>query len=172
MPAAAKFVRTTGLYLLNLVVAAVVTDMLASPFLHTASDGTMATMLKRDVVNGLAAFGLGYFVYRRWRQGSSKWVWVAGFCWFGQRAVRLWFAPSPFGILYPDHTVFRQLSGSGCNSEMIQSCSDWIVYTLPLLRTTFYSFGAFCCSIVGKQSFSELAKYALLGTRRDRSDDS
>jgi hypothetical protein len=165
---AAKFLRVSGVFLLNVLSASIVSGMLASPFEHFDRNSIHATILRIDLINAIAAFGLGYFVYRRWRSAASKWVWIAGLCWFAQRAVRFWYEQRTFSVIhvYQGTSIFWEMSGNGCEFNF-QSCSDFIGYTIPLLRTTFYSLGAFCCWAIGKFGVPGILEYVLLGTKRE-----
>ncbi len=93
----------------------------------------------------------------------SKWVWVAGLCWFAQRAARFWLEQRAFSVMMSGHTVYWEMSGFGCGVD-IESCRDWALYTLQLLRTGFYSVGALCCSYMGGRELV-LIKSALLGMK-------
>ncbi len=105
-------------------------------------------VLTEDLLSAAAAFGLGYFVYRRWKPVSSKWVWLAGLCWFAWGALltldgnhgTILLEASP-NVLVHDFNIDNLFSRS--------SLENWSVYMLPLLRTIFYSTGAFCCSRFG-----------------------
>jgi hypothetical protein len=146
MIAGTKFGRLTGVFLLNVLNASVVSGIVASPFAQFHRDSIRAAVLSDDFINGLAAFGLGYFVYRTWQSTASKWVWIGGLCWFGQRAARFWVEQRTFSVIhvYQTPSIYWEMSGKGCEFDY-QSCKDFMVYTTPFLRTIFYSLGAFCC---------------------------
>jgi hypothetical protein len=166
MITASKLVRESGMFLLNLLLASVLPGILTSPFTHFDREALHASMYREALVTAITACGLGYFVYRGWRPVASKWVWVGGLCWFGQRAVRFWFDQRAFSILYRGHTIYWEMSGTGCDFDM-QSCTDWMVYTIPFLRTIFYSLGAFCCWGIGRFGVPTILEYVLLGSGRD-----
>jgi hypothetical protein len=109
---------------------------------------------KETVLSAVVAFGLGYFVYYKWRSASAKWIFVAGLCWFGWGALEFWLGQRDLRVVSAGHTVYWEMSGIGCNSFDTQSCLDYIQYTLLLLRTIFYSAGAFCCSRIDPHSFA------------------
>jgi hypothetical protein len=148
--APAKTVRAIGAFFLNLLLALVLIDVLVSPFVHFDLQSIQSSIVKQDSLNAVAACGLGYYVYRRWRRVSTQWVWAAGFCWFTHGALLLWFEQRSMGVLYRSNTVYWQHFGTGCSSGLFESCRDWIDYTLPLLRTVFYSVGAWCCWLIEK----------------------
>ena len=71
-----RTVRFVAVFFLNLMLAAIGPEILGTPFyryLHLADRSPLA-FLKGDLTDAIAAFGLGYFVYRRWRPSASKWV--------------------------------------------------------------------------------------------------
>jgi len=164
MSAPSALVRAAGAFLLNVLVACVATNIITSPFSHASGAAHISQILwKQDRLNALASFVLGYSIYR-WRQpASSKWVWVAGFCWFVQRALRFWLEQRSFSVLGGGQTVYWEMSGFGCAFDR-QSCLDWSRYTLQFLRTAFYSAGALCCSYTGGREFLWI-KSSLLGTK-------
>jgi hypothetical protein len=168
MTTSAQFFRVTGVFLVNLVNASIISGILASPLMHFGRDSIHTAILRDELINALAAFGLGYFVYRTWRSAESKWVWIAGLCWFGQRAIRFWYEQRTFSVIhvYQGPSIYWEMSGSGCEFNY-QSCSDFMVYTIPFLRTIFYSLGAFCCWSIGRFGVPTILQYVLLGTRRD-----
>jgi hypothetical protein len=125
-------------YLLNLLVAVIGTKIFEAPFDHFVhfSDRTSAAVLKADLLTSTVAFGLGYLVYRRWQPASARWAWVAGACWFGLGALHI--------LGERPGTMLWEISGSRFPLD-IDNFVNWSKFTLPLLRTTFYSAGAFCC---------------------------
>ena len=107
-------------------------------------------VLTEDLLSTAAAFGLGYFVYRRWKPASSKWVWLAGLCWFawgalltldGNHGTILWKPPNVSVLDFNINNLYN-----------VRSLENWSGYMLPLLRTVFYSTGAFCCSRFGPRA--------------------
>jgi hypothetical protein len=144
---AAKTVRAVGMFVLNLLLAVVFTNQLASPLLRFDVHSIQTSIVKLDFLNAAVAFGLGYFVYWRWRPVSAKWVWVAGVCWFAQRALLLLFEQRSMGVLYRDSAVYWRHFGINCGGDF-EACRDWLGYTIPSLRTAFYSAGAFLAARV------------------------
>jgi hypothetical protein len=131
-----KWFRASGVFVLNILVAAIGTAIVEAPFYNFPYHSAPTAVVKEDVLSAVAAFGLGYFVYVRFRSDLAKWVWLGGLCWFGQRALlMLWRrGSSESGML-----------GINCGSD-VQSCDNWLGYTIPFLRTAFYSVGAWCSS--------------------------
>jgi hypothetical protein len=130
------FLRTAGAFLLNVLIALFGTARLESPFDHFALvASSRQSLFNEDLLNGVFAFGVGYSVFRMWRAATSKWVWIAGLCWFGRKVL-------PGG----GHVVFWETAATKSVFLDIPSLVNWSIYTLPCLRTLFYSAGAFCSS--------------------------
>ena len=90
-----KSLRVIGAFVLNVFVATVVTNALGSSFFRllfgAGSSGPVQMMIEREyLVSAMAAFGMGYFVYRRWQPTAAKWVWLAGVLWFSWGAAAFW----------------------------------------------------------------------------------
>jgi hypothetical protein len=134
-------IRTMALALLNLVVATVGTGLAEGAFwrqLHVWSL-RMTPMLMENLVSSATAFGLGYSIYAQWQPAVSKWLWIAGLCWFIPHAL-LMLGGSDGSVLEPAGTNFPADS---------QDITNWVAFTIPCLRTIFYSLGAFCSARTG-----------------------
>jgi hypothetical protein len=134
-------------FVLNFLVASLGTQLLTSPFDRPfASADIFHTIVRSDVLSGVAAFGLGWFVYRTRRLTAAKWIWVAGLCFFCYGAIHFTLGQSSSSVLHPEqsHSLYWDMSGLGCRSDA-ESCRDWAFYTLQFLRTLSYSVGAACC---------------------------
>jgi hypothetical protein len=166
---AVKWLFAGGEFFLNFLIAAIVTDIVASPFHFQPSRNAIGTyVLRKDCLDAAAAFCLGYFVYRRWKWNSAMWVWVVGLCWLGQRTALYWFTQhGPLSGLHGSWSVYEHMSGFACAFDS-QSCWDWAVYALLFLRTTFYSAGAFLCLLFRRHESAALPnlKKAILALRR------
>jgi arginyl-tRNA synthetase len=141
---AARAVRASGAFLGNLLTATIGPAILGEGIaLRIHVRAWNQRMFLADFISAAIAFGLGYFVFYRWKFRSSKWIWAVGVCWFAWRAVPIWFGDPILRRLAP-RTVLWELSG---NSERpdLESFETW-TYTTALLRTVFYSLGAFSCS--------------------------
>lgn len=153
-------------FLLNFAIAAVLTNFLRNDFrLHHESPA--AFVMKEYAMNAAIAFALGYFVYRRWRFESAKWVWLAGLCLFATRAVIFWIGQhGPLNTIHGSTSLYWEMSGVGCFSDRAM-CSE-LVYTFPFLRTMFYSAGTFSCLWFRTRESTALAdlKKAVLALRQ------
>jgi hypothetical protein len=146
-----KLIRAGGTYVLNVLEAVIGTAIFEAEFVDYRA--SRAVILKTDLVNAAIAFALGYFIYHLWQQSTSKWIWVVGLCWFGSGA----FLAKAGG----HGAIFWELSRSGSAFDLRDSSNsyynlysfyNWGRYTIPLLRTVFFSAGAFCRSSSRTQS--------------------
>lgn len=138
-------------FFLNLVTAVLGTAAAQSPLSHFFRHSARAVVLREYVLSIIVAFALGYIVYRLRQPTLSKWVWVAGLCWFVWGAFRIWFGDGALRLVTGTRgTIYWEMSGVGCMSEL-NSCWSWIEFTLPFLRTVFYSLGALCCFRIGSK---------------------
>jgi hypothetical protein len=151
MPGKRRSVRVAyqaGLFLLNLLIAWVVTPILVSGAEHFHRFSSVSRVTRQlNFLNSVAALGLGYFVYRTWRLRSAKWVWVGGVVWIGYGALRFWSEPRTFSVLQEGHSIFWYMSGTGCSFDT-RSCLEWLLYGVLFLRAIFYSAGAICSAAV------------------------
>jgi len=125
--------------LLNLLAALMATSIAQSPFarfIHFAPPYRPA-MLRADVLIVLVAFGMGFAVYRRWRPEVSKWLWLAGVCWYVPRTL--------LTLNVNQDSVLDDRGGA--TSPTFQDLAHWREFTVPCLRLAFYSAGAYCCSL-------------------------
>ena len=147
LPSTMKIILFVLSFCLNAVVAAVAPEIIHYPLVHNLMrlyERTPTAFVRADIITAITAFGLGYFVYRRWHPRAAKWVWVAGLCLFAGRAL-VWKLRDPAGV---DHSILWQMVGEG-PSESVQGFGDWAGYTIPCIRMIFYSNGAFCARIQG-----------------------
>ncbi len=137
-----------GLFLLNLLIASVVTPMLVSGAEHFSRFSSVALVIRQEAfLNSLAALGLGYFVYHTWHWRSAKWIWIGGMLWISYGAVRFWSEQRALSVLEEHHSILWEMSGVGCSFDT-RSCTDWLLYGVIFLRSVFYSAGAFCSAVV------------------------
>lgn len=103
-----KPLRSVGLFAFNCLIAIGGTAVITSE-IHFNQHELQTYAFKVDIADSVGALALGYFVYRRWQYSAAKWIWVAGFCWWIQRALALWlqqhwrtrrhYVREPIGIL-------------------------------------------------------------------------
>src|SRR5215472_1706066 len=119
-----------------------VTHMLRFPDWHKRIEAD-------DCVRALVSFGLGYFVYHKWKSGAAKWIWVVGVAWFVQGALHIWLKHSLLGPLGRRDVILWEFR-SRTSSIDVEVMKFWSFYTLSLVCTTFYSAGAFCRARFGE----------------------
>lgn len=125
--AIAGFLLHTGIA----VFGTVLVEAPLAPYVRYTPFGRTSILLA-DGLSAVAAFGLGYSVYRLWQPRVSKWLWMAGLCWFGSRALL---------TLDGTHGAIWELAGTETIPDL-KSLTNWSVFTLPFVRTAFYSLGA------------------------------
>jgi hypothetical protein len=153
-----SLLKAAAVYVLNCVLAVILTVEVTSPFHHLPRFSDPVLVMHRELfLSAVGAFGVGFSVYWTWRQPASKWVWVAGAFWFAWRAVPLWLEQRamPFEA---GHTLFGWMSGGECSSRFLQSCLDAIYYSVPSVRVIFFSAGAYCASPLPRFHFDGLRK--------------
>lgn len=143
---AVALLRTGGAFLLNLAAATVGVGILESPFIRYVHffPVSKASILRGDLLTSAVAYGAGYSVYARWEPRSAKWVWLAGLGLLGTLVLLM---------LNGRHGTIWEISGTATSLDFhnyFQNFSNWTEYTLPGLRTMFYSAGAFCSSRITK----------------------
>jgi len=147
-----KLAYHLGAFLLNLLVACLGTRLVVTPFDRALKSADIFhVILKSDLLSGVAAFGLGWFVYHTRGSVTAKWVWIFGLCFFSYGAIHFLQEPISSSVLHPRprHSLYWEMSGLGCRSDL-DSCRDWGLYTLQLLRTMSFSAGAVCCTAYSK----------------------
>jgi hypothetical protein len=138
---ALRRLRILGTFLLGLAIAVLGTAIVDSPFeRYTVGASLRASMFRMDVLTGCFAFGLGYGVFRKWKFETSKWIWIAGLCWFGRRF-----------LLPPDgnHVLSWEIFATRSVFTDWVAMGNWSIYTMPLIRSVSYSAGALACSVIG-----------------------
>jgi hypothetical protein len=119
-----SYLRIVGVFLLNVLAAAVGTAMVDETFsaLYRTETITQA-YLKEILLSSIIAFALGVLVFYKWKVTLAKWVWVVG---AAALLLRLTLKSSSF-------TLDEEVGG-------------WAGVTFICFRTIFYSFGAFVCA--------------------------
>ncbi len=157
-----RFIRAGALIVGHLLTAMLGTAILDSEIYHLFHPPTLAGSVRlEDGLSASIAFGLGYVVFYKWESRFSLWIWLIGAFWFGQQAIRAYFDPGLHG-----ETIFWEFVSPKFGGR--ERLENWLTYTIPLVRTVFYSAGAFCCSRFGGFWTVVSAENA---ARRDEIDD-
>ena len=126
--------RAVGVFLGNLITAMIGTAIVTTEAFSIFHPKMDRMLLFDDCFSAIVSFGLGCFVYYKWKFASAKYVWLVGTCLFGLRATHI--VTGYHGTLFAE--VFGRVSD-------IPNVEDWSSFTIPLVRTSFYSIGAFFC---------------------------
>jgi hypothetical protein len=146
--------RKGAFLLLNLITAVFGTAIVESPFDHLYHPRTIgAVLFKADLLSGIFAFALGFIVFRRWKPVAAKWVGFWGACWFALGAC----------LDITQGSVWSRMSGTACSEGLHAAhCMKWFIFSLPAIRASFYSAGAWVCWRLGCYGTSSMEN-ALLG---------
>ncbi len=148
-------IRGFGFLLLNLIVAVfgtAIIETLLGLIYHPRTINSLLT--KGDLLSALCALALGFVISRRWNLHAARWTGLFGAVWFALGAC----------VDINHGTVWSRMSGVAC-SEGLQAahCMKWFVFTLPAVRTVFYSTGAWLCWSLSAHGTSSIED-ALVGS--------
>jgi hypothetical protein len=145
-----KLLRDLSLYLGHFLTAVIGTAILTTAFgrlIHPRSIGGFVA--KEWILDILLAGLLGFFAYSISRSKVGAWVWVPTVVWFAFGTVSLIPIIRGQSALSPDRGFLYQISGSACAEGLrAVGCRDFIVFTLPLIRSIGYSVGVFVAMMV------------------------
>jgi hypothetical protein len=131
-----------GLLLVNIAVAFIGTAILTTAIGKVFHGHSLATILWKEwsLSIGCAAV-IGFGMWRTWRSHVAQWTWVLPAMWFGVK----------FILAIGKGPLLFQFSGEAC-VEGVRSwgCLNWFVFTIPFIRSVFYSLGAYVSSLVFK----------------------
>jgi hypothetical protein len=149
-----RYVRSVGLFVLNLIAAIFGTAVIEVPIGQLYYPRTInAVLLKGNLLSAACGFAIGFFVFRRWSPGMARWIGLFGVAWFILGAC----------VDINHGSVWSRMSGMECSEGLHAGhCMNWIIFSLPAIRTVFYSAGAWVCwrlSLRGSSSIDD----ALLG---------
>lgn len=132
-----KFV---GALLINLAVAIIAITFLDTQVRSVIPTHTVAAILWKEVIlSVLCAAFIGFFMWRTWRTSAAKWIRVPATLWFALGYATIARSGNPWGRL------------SGFSSESVLSGPDpktFFAFTFPLIRSIFYSVGAYISSLM------------------------
>jgi hypothetical protein len=129
--------RAFGFVLLNLFVAVFGTAIVETLLGHIYHPRTIsAVLIKTDLLSALCGFALGFVVSRRWNPRAARWIGLFGVVWFFLGAC----------IDLSHGSVWSRMSGIECGEGLHAGhCMEWFVFSLPAVRSVFYSAGAWLC---------------------------
>jgi hypothetical protein len=144
----ARAAQLVASIILNLLAILIGTAVLSSVLgrglwhLHTIK----ALLLVSYSYDAIAAFCLGFLIYRQFKTTTAKWIWILPAAWFLFRV---------FTLLGGSTSLWSELSGVGCaNGLHTSGCVNWFLFTTPFVRSIFYSIGAWLCSRFGTDKAS------------------
>ena len=145
--------RTVGMFVLDTLIALLGTAILDTCFSRIFSVHSISGVIRREwVLSILCAAFVGFFMYRTWRSGTSKWVWTIPTLWFIFGCLVVLGSTREHGVFSGSNgsalgNFWTQLSGSDCNSGAhAPGCRDFFVFTIPFVRAVSYSAAAFLSS--------------------------
>lgn len=143
-----RVVRAAGCFILDLFGAVLVPAMLEGSIwralpVHTPT-GVVVKVWSLDLAT--AAF-VGFMMYRVWRSGTSKWVWIVPALWFALRALPFAAHSQARSVLWTNETFWAHFLGGSCASRAMD-CGDFFAFTVPFIRSLSYSLAATVASRV------------------------
>jgi hypothetical protein len=134
-----RSLKFCGFLLIDLAVAVIGTATLESAVQRMIPSHSVAAIVTKEIILSIDCAALiGFGMWRTWRNSAAKWTWVPAAVWFA------------FGYLTMAGStdVWGRLSGFGSGS--VPSAPDvrsFVVFTVPLIRASFYSLGAYVSSL-------------------------
>jgi hypothetical protein len=142
-----RFFRDVGEFLLNFVIAIIGTAIMESSLSqrlghpHSVSEVLTRAWLFGPIIAAL----LGLFVGRRWFPKTAAWIWLLAAALFAFRA--LLYKASGASVLNP---FWGHFFAPDCLIDR-HACTDFFVFTIPLVRTAAYSLAAWGASRFHRQ---------------------
>jgi hypothetical protein len=134
------FLKFCGFLLIDLAVAIIGTAILDSAVRRMVPSHSVAEIVTKEIVLSIVVAALiGFGMWRTWRNSAAKWTWVPAAVWF------------VFGYLTiaGSTDVWGRLSGFGSGSVLsAPDVRSFFVFTVPLIRASSYSLGAYISSLV------------------------
>lgn len=130
--------KQVGSFTRHLVIAVFGVIPLELPLLRLFNVRSISQMILRDALLSIVfAFCLGLISQRYSGDCCSRWVWLGGFLWLVVGVTEVWSSAS---VLHKQYLLVELLGfGSALDFD---SYVVWSAYTLPFLRTVFYSLGS------------------------------
>jgi membrane associated rhomboid family serine protease len=126
--------------LIDFAVAVIGTAILDTAVRRMIPSHSAAAIVRKEIILSIVcAAVIGFAMWRAWRNSPAKWTWVPAAVWFA------------FGYLTVAGStdVWGRLSGFGSGSVLsAPDVRTFSTFTVPLIRATFYSLGAYISSLV------------------------
>jgi hypothetical protein len=128
-----------GLLVVNIIVAVIGTAILTTAIGKAFHGHSLGAILWKEwsLSIGCAAI-IGFGMWRTWRSHVAQWTWVLPAVWFGVK----------FILAIGKGPLLFQFSGEAC-AEGVRpiGCINFFVFTIPFIRSVFYSLGAYASSV-------------------------
>lgn len=135
-----RLLRFIGLLLIHTAIAIIATAIAVHAFWKLIPAHSITSVLwKECILDALFATSIGFSVWRTWRTSAARWTWVLAVPWFAFGFGFLTSHGPVWGSLLPVH------SGGVLDA---QDARSFFAFTVPLIRTTFYSLGAYISSVL------------------------
>ena len=136
---ALRILRSVAIFIGHFLTAVITTNIFDNELGRVLHLGTVRAIMQREYAfNATIAFALGYFVFYKWHSDPGKWIWVAGMVLLAEQSLSIW-RQAPHSVLAGGTSLLTVCS------QMFELRADTIVYVLTLVRTIFYSLGAWAC---------------------------
>ena len=139
-----KFVGALVVHTLSAVIG---TAVLEAEIWRLFPSHSIAGVLWKEWLLGLAFSGIIGFVMRRTLSSAATWAWLLPGVWF---FLGLIFLHAPNSSAFSDGSLWSRLSGIACNNKSSVGCRSFFAFTVPLIRGVSYSLGAYMSSLAGK----------------------
>jgi hypothetical protein len=134
-----RSLKFCGFLLIDLAVAVIATAILDSAVQRMIPSHSVATIVTKEIILSVVCAALiGFGMWRTWRNSAAKWTWIPAAVWFA------------FGYLTIAWStdVWGRLSGFGSGSVLgAPDVRSFFLFTVPLIRASFYSLGAYVSSL-------------------------
>ena len=135
-----RSLKFCGFLLIDFAVAVIGTAILDSAVQRMIPSHSAAAIVRQEIILSIVCAALiGFGMWRTWRNSTAKWTWVPAMIWFA------------FGYLTiaGSTDVWGRLSGFGARSVLsVPDVRSFFAFTVPLVRATSYSLGAYISSLV------------------------
>ena len=128
-----------GQLVVNIIVAVIGTAILTTAIGKALPVHSLDAILWKEwsLSIGCAAV-IGFAMWPTWRSRAAPWTWVLPTLWFGVK----------FVLAIGRGPLLFQFSGEACvDGVRPGGCINWFVFSIPFVRSIFYSLGAYAASV-------------------------
>jgi len=129
------------------LVAIVGTAVLESEIWRLFPTHSIAGVLQKEWLLGVACSALIGFAMWRILKSSATWAWLLPGIWF---CFGLIFLQNPKSSAFAGGSLWNRVSGIACDNNSPAGCRSFFAFTVPFTRGVAYSLGAYISSLVGK----------------------